>query len=377
MCEAVCNLLRFKIENKKGRFIMKKIISLALALTAAAGCIAFAAPVQTEPKTVLMCYDNNGALVYSKMYKAGEEILSDLPEQYKDTKKKVYLTDTNEIKDFNETPSETAQPTGAPTAKPSQTPKPTKAPQSGTPSIYEKEADTLAAPAVVKNVEVRTNSNNEDVYGLTLLYLGSEITIEVAADTAFDTAPEEYAHMKGKTMGSLEEGDVVVLTSNIAGTRITGAHFIYRPQSEDIATSDNDFGTSFEKLISENGNSVAGKWQVMGYGKTPSKDRYQYAFGIVGKKSGSTLTLINKSGDEDLGIEIDIEKDTIVYLCDTAAKNEVRIGDTAEITTTISPSAWDKTGSITLNDDYSYNYALVRVINGTATEIVVYENYNE
>lgn len=354
---------------------MKKIISLVLALSAAAGCMAFAAPMQTESKTVLMCYDDNGSLVYSKMYKASEEILSGLPEQYKDTKKKLYLTDTNEIKDFNETPAETAKPqvTETPTVRPL----PTKAPQSDTPSIYEKEADTLAAPAVVKNVEVRSNSNNEDVYGLTLLYLGSEITIEVAADTAFDTAPEEYAYMKGKTMGSLEEGDVIVLTSNITGTRITGANFIYRPQSEDIATSDNDFGTNFEKLISENGTSVAGKWQIMGYGAKPSKDRYQYAFGIVGKKSNGTLTLINKSGDEDLGIEIDIEKDTIVYLCDTAAKNEVRIGDTAEITTTISPSAWDKTGSITLGDDYSYNYALVRVVNGTATEIVVYENYNE
>lgn len=379
MRKAVCDLLCFKIEIKKGRFIMKKIISLALALTAAAGCIAFAAPVQTEPKTVLMCYDDNGSLVYSKMYKAGEEILSDLPEQYKDTKKKVYLTDTNEIKDFNETPAETAKPQATETPLPKATvrPLPTKAPQTGTPSIYEKEADMLEAPAVVKNVEVRSNSNNEDVYGLTLLYLGSEITVEVAADTAFDTAPEEYAYMKGKTMGSLEEGDVVVLTSNIAGTRITSANFIYRPQSEDIATSDDDFGANFEKLISENGNSVAGKWQIMGYGAKPSKDRYQYAFGIVGKKSNGTLTLINKSGDEDLGIEINYEKDTIVYLCDTAAKNEVRIGDTAEIATTISPSAWDKTGSITLNDDYSYNYALVRVINGTAAEIVVYENYNE
>lgn len=376
MRKAVCDLLCFKIEIKKGRFIMKKIISLALALTAA-GCIAFAAPVQTEPKTVLMCYDDNGSLVYSKMYKAGEEILSDLPEQYKDTKKKVYFTDTNEIKDFEQQPSETAKPTDAPAVKPTSAPVPTKAPQTGTPSIYEKEADTLAAPAVVKNVEVRSNSNNEDIYGLTLLYLGEEITVEVASDAAFDTAPEEYAYMKGKTMGSLEEGDVIVLTSNITGTRITGANFIYRPQSEDIATSDNDFGTNFEKLISENGTSVAGKWQIMGYGAKPSKDRYQYAFGIVGKKSNGTLTLINKSGDEDLGIEIDIEKDTIVYLCDTAAKNEVRIGDTAEITTTISPSAWDKTGSITLGDDYSYNYALVRVVNGTATEIVVYENYNE
>lgn len=356
---------------------MKKIISLALALSAAAGCMAFAAPMQTESKTVLMCYDDNGSLVYSKMYKAGEEILSGLPEQYKDTKKKVYLTDTNEIKDFEQQPSETAQPTDSPTVKPTSAPVSTKAPQSDTPSIYEKEADTLAAPAVVKNVEVRSNSNNEDVYGLTLLHLGEEITAEVAADVAFDTAPEAYSYMKGKTMGSLEEGDVVVLTSNITGTRITSANFIYRPQSENIATSDDDFGTNFEKLISENGNSVAGKWQVMSYGSKPSKDRYQYAFGIVGKKSGSTLTLINKSGDEDLGIEIDFEKDTIVYLCDTAAKNEVRIGDTAEITTTISPSAWDKTGSITLNDDYSYNYALVRVVNGTATEIVVYENYNE
>ena len=47
---------------------------------------------------------------------------------------------------------------------------------------------------------------------------------------------------------SLEEGDVISLTSNVAGTRINHMYFIYRPQDEDIITGSQDFGTDFEKL---------------------------------------------------------------------------------------------------------------------------------
>lgn len=73
--------------------------------------------------------------------------------------------------------------------------------------------------------------------------------------------------MKGKDAGSLEEGDVICLTANVAGTRINHMYFIYRPQDEDIITGSQDFGTDFEKLITENGSSVANQWKLMKYGE--------------------------------------------------------------------------------------------------------------
>ena len=91
----------------------------------------------------------------------------------------------------------------------------------------------------------------------------------------------------------------------------------------------------------------------------------------------NSLTLINKSGSTDNVIEVDTKKDTIVYTCDVANKNEVEIASVGDITSTIPKSTFDKDNTIDFTNDYSYNYALVRVVDGTATDIVVYENYND
>ena len=58
-------------------------------------------------------------------------------------------------------------------------------------------------------------------------------------------------------------------------------------------------------------------------------------------------------------------------------KNEVEIASVGDITSTIPKSTFDKDNTIDFTNDYSYNYALVRVVDGTATDIVVYENYND
>ena len=111
----------------------------------------------------------------------------------------------------------------------------------------------------------------------------------------------------------------------------------------------------------------------MKYGEKASSDRYQYAFGLIGKVGSNSLTLINKSGSTDNVIEVDTKKDTIVYTCDVSNKNEVEIASVGDITSTIPKSTFDKDNTIDFTNDYSYNYALVRVVDGTATDIVVYE----
>ena len=215
------------------------------------------------------------------------------------------------------------------------------------------------------------------MYAVTLLAQGKEIKTLIENDVTFETSSEAYSFMKGKDAGKLEEGDVISLTSNVAGTRINHMYFIYRPQDEDIITGSQDFGTDFEKLITENGSSVANQWKLMKYGKKASSDRYQYAFGLIGKVGSNSLTLINKSGSTDNVIEVDTKKDTIVYTCDVSNKNEVEIASVGDITSTIPKSTFDKDNTIDFTNDYSYNYALVRVVDGTATDIVVYENYND
>lgn len=372
----------------------KKIIAITLAVSAMMSTVAFAENInanytdnvlsfeQTDENiAVVSCYDENGKLCYSNMYKSENGNFSaDIPKEYKGMKTKVYFVNSKEIKEVSV--SDDVQPTVTPSAteKPSATTvpttKPSTKPSTDTPSIYEKVTDAIYAPAVVKEVET-TTKDGEDMYAVTLLAQGKEIKTLIENDVTFETSSEAYSFMKGKDAGNLEEGDVISLTSNVAGTRINHMYFIYRPQDEDIITGSQDFGTDFEKLITENGSSVANQWKLMKYGEKASSDRYQYAFGLIGKVGSNSLTLINKSGSTDNVIEVDTKKDTIVYTCDVSNKNKVEIASVGDITSTIPKSTFDKDNTIDFTNDYSYNYALVRVVDGTATDIVVYENYND
>lgn len=380
----------------------KKIIAITLAVSAMMSTVAFAENInanytdnvlsfeQTDENiAVVSCYDENGKLCYSNMYKSEDGNFSaDIPKEYKGMKTKVYFVNSKEIKEVSvsDDVKPTATPSVTPTAKPSATEKPSATtvpttkpstkPSTDTPSIYEKVTDAIYAPAVVKEVET-TTKDGEDMYAVTLLAQGKEIKALIENDLTFDTSSETYSFMKGKNASSLEEGDVICLTANVAGTRINHIYFIYRPQDEDIITGSQDFGTDFEKLITENGSSVANQWKLMKYGEKASSDRYQYAFGLIGKVGSNSLTLINKSGSTDNVIEVDTKKDTIVYTCDVSNKNEVEIASVGDITSTIPKSTFDKDNTIDFTNDYSYNYALVRVVDGTATDIVVYENYND
>ena len=352
----------------------KKIIAITLAVSAMMSTVAFAENINAnytdnvlsfeqkdENIAVVSCYDENGKLCYSNMYKSENGNFSaDIPKEYKGMKTKVYFVNSKEIKEVSvsddvqptATPSVTPTATPSATEKPSATTVPTTKPSTDTPSIYEKVTDAIYAPAVVKEVET-TTKDGEDMYAVTLLAQGKEIKTLIENDVTFETSSEAYSFMKGKDAGNLEEGDVISLTSNVAGTRINHMYFIYRPQDEDIITGSQDFGTDFEKLITENGSSVANQWKLMKYGE------------------------INKSGSTDNVIEVDTKKDTIVYTCDVSNKNKVEIASVGDITSTIPKSTFDKDNTIDFTNDYSYNYALVRVVDGTATDIVVYENYND
>jgi hypothetical protein len=363
----------------------KKITALVLAVSAAMGATAFAQQIKVQSsgdtRAILACYNENGTLVYTTLAKSEDGSFDiDVPEEYADTKKRIYFTATKKLTDVTEETQET--PTLSPSEEPQVTPSPTVTPEPETtsssdyPSIYEKAVDAVYAPALVKDVEMRVNDNGEDIFAVTMFYLGKEVTVGIESGFTITSAPTEYSYMKGKTVDSLEKGDVITITTNVAGNKVKTLDFIFRPTEEDIATGDTDYGTNFENLFSA-GGIVAGKWSVMKYGEKPSSDRYQYAFGIVGIKNGNSLTLINKQGDADISVDVDFTSDTIVYTCDVSGKEyDVDISDVSAIETTIPKNSLNN-GPVELNDDYSYNYALVRVVDNTATDIILYNNYND
>lgn len=370
----------------------KKILALFLAMTATVSATAYASGISVvrtentltfekegESIAVVSCFDEDGKLCYGNMYQGEDgKFTVVLPDELKGAKTKIYFVNSNEIKEAEfadeelPTPTVSPEPTLAPEA--TVTPEPTLKPSdSGYPSIYEKTTDAVYAPVVVKDVEL-TTKDGEDMYAVTVLGYGEEKTVLIENDLKFETSSEQYADMKNSTAIDLQTGDVISLTANVAGTRINHIYFIYRPVDEDLANTTADYGTNFEKLISENGTNVAGKWDVMKYGVKPSSERYQYALGIIGKTSSGTLTLINKSGDTNKAIDIDVSKDTIVYTCYLSGDKEVELSSVGEISSSIPKALYDKNDIVTFEAEEEYNYALVRVVNGTATDIVVYEN---
>ena len=359
---------------------------MALPLTAFAETTAIDDKGNT--RAVLMCYDG-GKLVYSTLLKSeNDAFIVEIPDEYKDTYKKVYYIDTEIFENLDDVETAasdtevTATPEATATPKPKVTPRPETAAQpeaTAKPaatvdpdSPYKKAVDAIYAPALVTDVMRSSDADGAENTTLTVYYQGKEVVVPISDEITISSAPTYCADMKGQTAASLEAGDVIYMAANNAGTKIKTLDLIMRPTYEDIVTSDEDYGSDFESVFTA-GSKVAGKWTYENFGQRLSRSKYSYAFGIVAKKTSTTLTLINKRRRT---LYIDLHPDAYVYSCDVSGKNYVfDMGGIYDIETSLPSSALNKS-DFELDDTNSYNYALVRLVDGTATDIVVFNNYN-
>lgn len=370
----------------------RKITAMILAVSTLLTTSAFASNVTFDSlgseRAVITCFDNSGKLVYCTLAKSENGVFSEeIPSQYDGFTKKAYIIGADKSIELTETvpttePSTTAEPqsTAAPTDKPVSTVKPTATPAAvrrTCPPIYEKGADAINGMALVKDVTTDINSNDEEIYSVTLFYNGEEITVGIDEDLTLSSAPDANSELRGQTMGSLKRGDVICLTANISGDTVRTVDLIFRPTAEDIATGSENYGYNFEKLFTQSGK-VAGKWNYMKYTEKPSSDRYNYVFGIVADRKPGSLLLINKNATEDEMIDLDIRKDTLVYTCDVYGREyTVEAATIYDIETSLPSNMFNRDEPFILEDDYSYNYALARVVDGITTEIILFNNYNE
>ena len=364
----------------------KKIVSFLVAAFTLLGCVS-ALAAQTN-RLIVVCYDDAGKLVYSTLMSEGEH--KEIPEEFENTAKKIFVVDADKFITMEEydaisaatVPAATAAPTEAPaeTATPASTPKATTAPAASSSlkpdSPYEKAAEGIYASALVTGVERSVNSNNEDITLLDVYYQGEEMKVPVLDSITIASAPDEYSYVKGETAQSLKEGDVICFAANIAGDKIKELALLFRPTDEDIITGTENYGTDFEKLYTA-GGKVAGQWSYVKFGSKPGNDKYQYAFGVVAKKDSSTVTLINKSTDPGDAIEIDLSPNAYVYTCDVSGKEySYENGGISDITSSLQSKLLNG-DTVELSGDYSYNYAFVRMVDETATDIVLFNNYND
>ena len=198
----------------------KKLLSLILAAVMALPLTVFAENTAIRDmgneRAVLICYDN-GRLVYSSLLKSENGAFDvEIPDEYKNTYKKLYYVGTDTFADFDDaekvTPEETAAPSVSPSPEPTVTPepsptpasKPTAVPETETP--YEKAADGVFASALVTNVARSINSDDEEITSLTVYYQGKEVVMPVEDDVKISTAPKAHADLAGQTADSLKKG---------------------------------------------------------------------------------------------------------------------------------------------------------------------------
>lgn len=359
---------------KKSAAIMLAAVMTGTAAASAAG------PV------ILNGYNENGVLTYSGLFyeENGKfNIPDELIGELSGYTLRSYIIGSGKVSDFavsTATPAMTAAPESTPVPEhspaPEITPAPTPPPDAKYPEIYERQIDAVNAIAVVENLSRGENNDSEQCCYADILYQGGRMTVEIKDSVTVSEASDEFSYMLGQNALTFEKGDVICLTANLRG-EINKIGFVYRPPEKNIATDGNNYGVSFERLISA-GGSIAGRngWTVMTRGGSGAKN--ELAFGVVSERKGKSLVLLGADGDNYEAFDLCLDDDTIVYVCDMSARRELSIsGITAIERSGIPKNAAEEDGSVIYSDNFKTNYALARVVNGTVTEVVIYKNYNK
>lgn len=240
---------------------------------------------------------------------------------------------------------------------------------------YDRAIDALYAFSVIDRVTTTSNDSGAVCYEISYANQGEIKTETIEGDITIASASDNASAMQNQSAGSLRQGDVVYFDRQINGT-IKGIALIYRPVRGNILTDANDYGTNFEKLISDNG-AVAGytPWTVLRYGQEPASGKgvTQYAFGMSAYKMGNTLYLLNKSCNLDTAIEIMMKDKAAVYVCDVNSRvGGLEIESISAIGSNISKKQFNTGGTISPEED-GLSFVLVRLVDGLATDIVYYQ----
>lgn len=275
------------------------------------------------------------------------------------------------------TPSADVTPTPAPTNN-TGTPSPSKTPRPTYHPAYESEKDAVEAIAVVRNVNM-TDVNGDTKYSINAYYRAEEVTFNIDEDKIIDSAPDAFSELGGQSVGVLKKGDVIMIACTPSGS-LKRVDLIARPVKDDIVTGSTDYGDNFEQLFSCRG-VVGGRtdWKAGVYGAKLPSDGTGYVFGVIRAKDKGSVVLVNKDGMDKDAYYIDLSDNVIVYTCDVSDKNEVSVGGAANIIRSgIAKADLDEDDNIKeWKEGGEYNYALVRVVDQTAVEMVLYTGYND
>ena len=267
-------------------------------------------------------------------------------------------------------PEEEAAPSVSPA--PTQTEKPSQEPEETLHPAYESEAAAMLAFMVVKDV----TSGLEDDMPVTIVnayYQGRETSFVAEEGAMVSSVPDAYNTPDGMEIADLQEGDVIYCRASLSG-QLVGVDLLFRPMEEDIVAQTPAYG--FEKLYTVQGQT-GGRWPVLPFGGKPA-NKNQYAFGVVKERSGKNiLVLTDAAGLEKDALYLGLLDDTVVYLYDKTSRKRLSVGAIGDIFPSMIPAdTKDEDGNvIKWNAEDEHHYAFVRLYNGIAVDIVLYQNY--
>lgn len=353
---------------------------------------------------VITGYDDDGKLVYAQGCDVSEDGTVTLSKDILGYDLKMYSVLTGEIFEVHisggdpaasATPSPTATPSATAAPSPTATPDPsatatpdpadepdtTAKPQSTYnpnifPDVYEKTVNAVNAFSVIEQT-ASTVRDSEQGYTIDYMFQGEERSDWFDTDVTIVSAPDAYNSLIGSDLSVLRRGDVVYFNKSFSG-EIVEAALLFRPASSDIVNGSEDYGDGFKELFTVNGTAVGGYsgWKPLSFGGSVPNSGNYYAFGIIGRRAGETLYLIDGTGDTNKSIELTVPENVIAYKCNmnnTMGIEPIRL---AGISSVIASSLWDKAygtdDSVIELDRDGYNYALARVVDGTVMDIIVY-----
>ncbi len=235
---------------------------------------------------------------------------------------------------------------------------------------YDKALDAYYAFSMIESVS-QTVKDSESGYTVRFANQGKIKEEFIEGDVKIISTSDSTDLLFDSNASVLKRGDIVYFDRKLDG-KIKSISLIMRPPSQDIINSTVNYGTNFELLFSDN-NYVASfnQWSVLAYGNSAQAGVTQYAFGLSAYKLQNTLYLLNKSGNLSSALEIFMNKNASVYVCDLTSKRGIEVGDISSIYNTLTSKQFYDGGTVSF-DEARYSYALVRLVDGIAVDIAYY-----
>ena len=258
--------------------------------------------------------------------------------------------------------------------EPTATPEPTQKPLfpwKDSPEVYGSEKNAYYAPSVIEEVSSKIQDGVEG-YEIKCLFLGKELTLFADNEVKISAANDTNSALIDQSPLNLRKGDVVFIDREMSG-EVRTIGLICKAPSASLLLDGNDYGLNFEKYIAQNGRVAnAASWGVVNHLSGTTKADYQYAFGLVGRRNGTQLYLMNSTASIDNALELALHEDSVVYVYDMADRSNVSVEKISSIPSCIPKTQWNGGGTVVYDEDNTFAYALVRIVEGVATDIILY-----